>query len=58
MGNSYELLKRCDRSMPDYEQRNLCQQTEMALWLKAKSLVRALLRGLSLRLDCYCWPPC
>lgn len=26
--------------MPDAEQRNLCQQTEMGLWLKAKSLVR------------------
>ena len=42
--HSYELLRRCDRSMADAEQRNLCQQTEMSLWMKAKSLVRACLR--------------
>lgn len=38
--HSYELLKRVDRSMADKDQRDLCQQTEMSLWLKAKSLVR------------------
>lgn len=36
----YELLKRVDRSMADKDQRDLCQQTEMSLWGKAKSLVR------------------